>query len=176
MSLRRPNQGVISELRPSFYPENMYGGMASTDGVAANATVALGVFNNDTKGRSIAVWHLEAHYRPGTSGVDFMTFFFQVIQGTNGWTPGPAAPVMGGRSAGFGQIINAYDLNWPTVNTYYAAYTNPLSWFWPHEWPLAIVPPGYSFFAYSDPSFTGGGANAMLISCLFESAPTPIAQ
>jgi len=154
----------------------MYGGTAGTSGVAANASVALGVFNADTAGRSVAVWHLECHYRPGTSGVPDMGFFFQVIQGTNGWTPTPAVPLMGGRSAGIGQIVNAYDRPWPTDATYYAAYTDDHHWFWPHEWPLAIVPPGYSFFCYSDPSFTGGGANAILISTMFEAAPTAIAQ
>jgi len=154
----------------------MYGGNAGTSGVAANAAVALGFYNADKLGRSLVVWHLEGQFKPGTSGVPFMTFFFQIITGTNGWTPSAANPLMGGTAGAFGQVVDAYALNWPTTNTYYAAYTGNFHWEWPHEWPLAVVKPGDCFFCYSDPSFTGGGANAILISGMFEAAPTAVAQ
>jgi hypothetical protein len=171
---RTPNQGVLIAPVPAMFPSRMFGGNAGTPGPGANTTVALGVFNAGSggAGANCVVWHLEISMNPLAGASRAWYFGLQTMLGTKGWTPTPAVPLVPGTPAGQGQIVNAYDTNWPTDGTYFQINLQDGYWKWEHDYPLAVVPPGYSWFCYGLPA-----ARALLsidISALFENAPTAV--
>jgi hypothetical protein len=118
-------------------------------------TTEAGVVNDATDGRYLVIWHLGISHIAG-SGADPATQVCGAqIYNTAGLlpytqntplnpliAPPPGSGWFNPTSAGFNPTGNIHPRLWGDVN-----------WDWPHDWPIGIVPPGYSIsVVFSAPS------------------------
>jgi hypothetical protein len=64
MPLRRPNQGVITQSIPAFYPERMGVLNAAWSNGAINAWTPAGLYNNASDGSRLVVWSVDLEVAP----------------------------------------------------------------------------------------------------------------
>ena len=147
-SFRRP-KGTVVRSRPDWnvnklaYNNDWFVGLTSTN------TLTVLLHNDGTQGRNLIVWALDIVHLPSNWPVE------QGIAATGGMLNGvgaanfvspslmmnPLSPLVSGQ---------VYDLTepFPSLGLTDHSRTFGLSaggYSWPHEWPCAVIPAGYSF-------------------------------
>lgn len=153
---RKPPGSIIRTL-PDWNSRNMQAAAAIVGGIPNSTFAACGLYNNASDGSTLVVWHASVSYFPGLPGGQVASVFRGSFQ------QGPISNVGAGQGVLFqgqpqlaGQIFvaNPYAnphtefLSFPLYGA--TATATPMSWEWKHDWPLAYVPPTWSFVIDND--------------------------
>jgi len=103
----------------------------------------ISLFNNSTGPDMIAIHDLS------NNPLDYTTYGFTVQQGIQGSNAVNPTPVVTGEATPVGLIYSGTVGALPTVN-----YFSPFSYLsgWAHEFPFAVLQPGWSITAFTDTS------------------------
>jgi hypothetical protein len=143
-SYRSP-KGALGRTVPDWNSANLaYTGLFSGGGGFGSAN--LGLFNNDPQGRFFVVWDCTISIGPQTAGGAFTgNAVWEVANAPVTGFTSPCAAVNPMATAPSGLVASAYNLGALDPNRgLYSALAGPGTWVWPHDWPMAIVPVGYS--------------------------------
>jgi hypothetical protein len=161
----RSPKGSITRSIPDFYNQRMGVAGIFIGGVAAPTFGAIGLYNNATDGSYLAVWDLTISC-PGVAGqAQPVVTRAQFVQGSIGGGVDPFlplianSPVQPGQLSGVNPFTNPHNEHWqfPIFGQGYE---------WPHEWPVAYIPPTYSWVITTD----GNGVAGMAVSMIWEVA------
>lgn len=153
----RSPKGVVTRSPPEWNLQNMYWGWYNTSGPGTNQILGVVLYNNTTNS-TFVVWHAatdtisENYTATNVVGASVAMAMGKGVPNHQLSTPGTvqyALAVPGQTGLG---IMYSYG-----PNTVPSAYTNLVSigcqigtqwqagWHWPHEWPIAVIPPGFGF-------------------------------
>lgn len=148
MPSHRNPKGVYNRNSLDWFIDRAASVEAFADGLITINQLSCGVYNNATDGSVLLVYGLQA------TGKQTDSYVIQMQQGAPD-TPGgtlqmlnPLAPMIAGQAIA---SLTSPDFN---GGPYIANFvSNGVTWSWPHPFPIAKVPPGYSVYV-SSPSFT----------------------
>jgi hypothetical protein len=88
VNLRRPNQGVITQAIPGFYPDRMGAIALNWANTVANNYSPAGLYNNSSDGSALVIWSAEGSIAPSGSPASFdPTLLFAVGPNAANSTP-----------------------------------------------------------------------------------------
>jgi len=147
--MRTYPRGSIIHSIPSFYPDRMQAGSATLANVALNTYAAVALFNNDPDAPTVVLWDVSvaATLHPGATPPSVVRLL--LLSGTIGGGSNQTFPLYAGR-AQTGVTVNFQN---PFANphgeiTSWALTSGAYSW--PHDWPICVLPPGWSAVIVSD--------------------------
>lgn len=151
-SWRRPRGTVIRTI-PDWNLNNCASVLISNS-VSGAYAVEAGLYNNSTAGWFLVVWGLSiGQYYSSLTNIGYFQAWVQMLK-TPGVTPYQANnPVNPTSTVNFG--VGWYNSASPgpqNENLLYPAPVGPGNWEWPHDFPIGVVPAGYSLSVV----FTGG--------------------
>ena len=131
-------KGVFTRSRGDWAVANIMGGSAFQAGAGALLSY-VELYNNANDGSSLIVLGLQGWAQSASS-----TFFIETYKGQNG-TPAtsPPAPIDPSRPYGPGQI-GTFTRATCIGNHIFEMGGANLPYFWPYQFPVAVVPAGYS--------------------------------
>jgi hypothetical protein len=143
-SYRRP-KGVVVRSLPDWNSTNLMSGAQFNLGATVNHTSDAGLYNDATDGSLLVLWHLSV----AVSYVVNTTITLPAaLAGFTVLNPGGSAAsnLYNSQPARAGAVWSGFDIFDTTALD--DEWVFPLSggaYQWPHEWPIAIIPPGMSF-------------------------------
>ena len=136
---QRAAKFTVTRNLPSWFSRQMMGGRVAQAGVAGQVTYAE-LYNDSTNGSDLYLWGLSWYSNPGDEGVPEWYKGKNQTGAAGGQFPLlSGAPVQSGVVGGFTNVTcvgnEIGSVVCPTAN----------SMFWPYDFPIAIIAPGYSF-------------------------------
>jgi hypothetical protein len=165
--MRRGLKGTVTERFAEFnYNKLMVGQNFISFGPGLN-TGDVGLLNNDTSGNFIVVWDCTVVTSLGSGTVaGGFSGLWGVIQNPTGVFTQPEIPLVPNAATGSGRT---YTLNpAPGISPELYVFTNtPGVWQWPHDYPMAYLPPGYALAVEWSTNVSAGSVK-MFASFLWE--------
>ncbi len=133
-------KGSLFSSRAEWQQQNMMGGRAAA-GTSGVEVAYVTLYNNAVDGTNLYVCHLEA----STSISAQLEFEWFVGPSSGSLLTGSWGPIVAGNPLRPGQLYNFVVGNCigAKIGGAADAFVAPFSW--RHDWPLAVIPPGYSF-------------------------------
>jgi hypothetical protein len=155
--MARSPKGSIAHSIPSFYPRRMATSGGGGFSLSLGDIGAIGLLNNSNIGEWLAVWDVQVYANPaGTvSSVSTIDFLFYkgivtpitvTVQNTGGSLVDQQGQLHG--------IVWANKINFELGQFTYSLSLPPQGYQWVHNWPMAYVAPGDSWYVASDGSAT----------------------
>ena len=147
-SHRRPKGSLVRTL-PDWHFANMASGGIQFSPIVLGDSHAFGVFNDSAQGRWLVLWDIAVTFFPagGIGAINLIDLGH--LSGHDGQALTPGSALGGTIPSPGGQTWHEANFQDHTDDFFYLAMQNG-QYHWPHDWPLAAVPSGWSIVAILD--------------------------
>lgn len=148
-SYRRP-KGIVVRHIPDWN-SNWVGFSSLFAGGTGTSTQTLGLFNNANDGSYFVVWDCTMSIGPVVAAsVPLGNAVWQIAKAPITGFTDPCAPInpMSPMGTPYGLIVSGFNTSGIDPNAaVYQSLDDIGTWVWPHDWPMCVVPVGYSLIA-----------------------------
>ena len=147
--MARTPKGSILRSIPDFYPERMMMGSAFVGTVSNFNYAAVALYNNASDGSLLVLWDFSiGSPQPNSTTGPFVIRMLMLGSSIGGGT-NPGYPLVSGGPTLPGQINYINPFTNPHGEQASFVLTN-FAYNWAHEWPAAVIKPGYSLAMVTD--------------------------
>lgn len=155
-SYRRP-KGSIARHLPDWNLAGMMSGGIQYSPIVLGDSHAFGVYNNSTRGYWLVLWDLAVTFQPSGALNNIQLIDVGHLSGHANQTLTAGAPLVATAGPKSGQTWTQANFQDTTDDFLYLPMQDG-KYQWPHDWPLAAVPSGWSIVVITDGNAAGSGA------------------